>query len=541
MQYLLPILSLFFITNSYAQQSHQLCGKQLHYSQKSYLDYSPCGTPAFKTKWMQDYHKNPAIQQKGSTNTTTYLPLSLHIVGNDDSTGYGSLPAILAAFCQVNRDYKSTGIQFFIEGSIDYISNSDFNRHDSIIVGGGFMLQYNVPNTTNCYFVADPAGNCGYNVLYGGLTVGYSCISGHTFSHELGHALGLQHPFYGWEGGHGYNGSYIQVFNSAAPTEVLLDYTVFKDTMWSADTVIVDTALVEIVARTGPTANCHIAADGFCDTDADYLAYRWACNGTGNSSVQQLDPDTVAFYSKAWNIMSYSFDNCQTSFSAEQSAYANSFVQTQRPGHLYNQNPIIDSIAIADLNLLEPAAGTILPTTTGITFRWNSVPGATHYILKVCASPCGSANLDMEEILLTDTSYISSLVYNPRISIFPYRWKVIPFNQSYTCAGQTPKQTFNTQTPTNLRAIENVSSFNAYPNPLGSGQSLQLEATTTTITNTTLRLYNVTGQIIKEQGWNLQKGSNSLSFSTTDLAPGVYLLFLEGKQGRMVQKLVIQR
>ncbi len=533
--HLLLIVFLVLTYNSFAQQ--QVCGHQLSHYQASEFDFEPCASPSFRTRWMQDYHKNPVAANH--SRTTTYMPITLHIVGNDDSTGYASLPSVLSAFCRVNNDYKSTGVQFFIEFPIRYIQNTAFNNHDSIIIGGGFMLQYNVPNTTNCYIVANPAGACGYNVLYGGLTVSQNCLSANTFSHELGHAMGLQHTFFGWEGGVSYNGTSQQVFSGPAPTTVLYDYTVYKDTMWPADTIIVDTTEVEYVTRAGANANCYTAADGFCDTPSDYLAFRWNCDASNMSTVQQYDPDSVAFYSEGINIMSYS--TCRNVFTAEQGQYINAFIQANRPTHLYNQNPVIDSLSIANMSMIEPAAGAILPTTTGITFRWNSVPGATHYVLKICGAPCTTSGMTMEEILLTDTFYTSPLVYLPRVSFLPYRWQVQPINQSYACTGMSPAQNFNTQNPTHLRAIESISSFAAFPNPVGRGQAIQLEANASKNISTTLRLLSITGKEMLQQTWDLELGNNHKSLSTSNLAAGVYLLYLEGEQRKMVQKIVVGR
>ncbi|BDS11981.1 zinc-dependent metalloprotease [Aureispira anguillae] len=538
MNYLLPFLGLLLTFNSIAQR--QVCGHQIHTPQGSELDYEPCASASFRTKWMHRYHQNPAAYQHLKTpNSTTYLPISLHIVGNDDSTGYASLTAVLNAFCRVNQDYKNTGIQFFIEYPIRYIENTAFNDHDSVIIGGGFMLQYNVPNTTNCYIVANPAGACGYNVLYGGLTVSQNCLTANTFSHELGHALGVQHTFFGWEGGHGYNGTALQNFPSPAPTEVLYDYTVYKDTMWGADTIIVDTTAVEYVSRTGPNANCNSAADGFCDTPADYLAFRWSCNGSNMSTTQQLDPDSVAFYSEGINIMSYS--TCRSVFTTEQGQYMQAFIQAKRSNHLYNQSPIVDSISIANMALIEPAPNATLPTTVGSTFRWNKVDGATHYLLKICAAPCTTPGHIMEEILLTDTVYTSPLSYAPRPSFLPYRWQVLPFNQSYTCAGLTAPQSFNTQIATGLNDNAVINSFTIYPNPSQQGNNLTLEVQTSKATTGQLSLLSITGKTLLQEDWKLQQGVNQLNLPLTHLAAGVYLVYLEGINGKIIRKLVIEQ
>jgi len=522
-----------------AQAPVHICGKNLYRTTTDAADLHPCGTPSFKSQWLKEYQKNPAAYQHSRTpNSVTYLPLTLHIVGNDDSTGYGSLNSVLSAFCKVNQDYKSTGIQFFIEFPIRYIANTAFNDHDSVYIGGGYMLQYNVPNTSNVYFVSDPAGNCGYNVPYAGMTVGYGCLDGNTFSHELGHALSIMHPFFGWEGGQSYNGTPQMSFPNPAPTEVLYDYTYFKDTMW-LDTTIVDTTEVEYVTRAGANANCYVAADGFCDTPADYLAYRWTCDASDMSTVQQLDPDSVAFYSEGTNIMSYS--TCLSNFTNEQAFAMNAFIQANRQSHLYNQNPMNDTIDIANFNPIAPANGAVLNQTTNITFRWNSVPGATHYFLKVCASPCSASNLIMEEVMVTDTFFTSTLTYNPRISIFPYRWQVRPFNQGYSCAPLSTAHTFNTQNPTNLRTLEAVSHFGFYPNPQVAGQGLTVEATADQVKEVRLHILSIAGQTLLTKAWTLQEGQNTLQLATNRLQAGAYFVVMEDAERKITKKLIISK
>ncbi len=519
-----------------AQNTQQLCGHQIYHPTTNQFDFTPCGTPNFQSRWQQHYKQNKAAYNNArSPLTTTYLPLTLHIVGENDSTGYGSINTILAAFCKVNQDYASTNIQFFIEFPIRYIPNTAFNNHDSVHIGGGFMLQHNVPNTSNIYFVSDPAGNCGYNLPYAGMAVGYSCLGGNTFSHELGHSLSIMHPFLGWEGGQSYNSTPQRSFSAPAPSQVYYNYTFYKDTMW-LDTLIVDTAAVEMVARTGARANCQTAADGFCDTPADYLAFRWPCNRQELSNVSQIDPDTVTFRSEGWNIMSYS--TCLSRFSNDQATAMHAFVQNNISSHLYNPNPVIDSIDINTLTLIEPLNNAVLQQTSNITFRWNSVAGATHYVLKICAGSC-SPNTTTEEILLTDTFYTSNLTYNPRVSFLPFRWTIKPFNQTYSCANMGLGHAFNTQFPTNLQPIEAVNSFSIYPNPLAAHQSLWLETNVQKDLVLKVRLLSIAGQDLENYTWNAHSGKNTFELPIKHLAAGVYLIYLENNNRRIVKKLVV--
>ena len=536
MPYLLLLFCLLLGTASSAQTP--IKGYQLHQPTGSELDYHPCATPSVRSAWMRQYHQNPAAYASAKSSNTLYLPLTLHFVGNDNGTGYPDLNTVMVAFCRTNQVFASTGIQFYIQFPINYINNSVLNNHDSVYMGGALMFQYNVPNTTNCYIVSNPAGACGYNVLYGGLTVGKSCLNGTTFPHELGHAFGLQHTFFGWEGGQGHNGRPQRTFTTPAPDQVLYDYTMFKDTFWGPDTIIVDTTEVERVARTGPTANCAHAADGFCDTPADYLALGWICNSTGRSATRQLDPDSVTFFSQGTNIMSYS--DCRIEFSTEQSNAMRAFAQANRSSHI-GHTPITDSIDLQDLTLLSPANNDVLVGTTGHTFRWNAVPGATHYILRICRMPCTSASNVLEEIIVTDTFYTSTASFPPRNPFLPYRWRVFPFNQSFTCAGSSTYANFNTQIATSVDPIAaQALEWTISPNPVAIGQPLQLEVSANQPTDLTVSMHSITGQVLARRHWSVDHGTQQLAFPTDQLPAGVYILHLQHGPEQKTKRIVVQ-
>lgn len=534
----LRLLFLLLCSSTLLVAQQRVQGYQLYQPVGSELDYHPCATPSFNNTWMRTYQQNPAAHVTPESANTLYLPLTLHLVGNDNGTGYPDLKNVLNAFCRVNQEYASTNIQFYIEFPIRYVNNSLLNNHDSVYLGGALMPQYNVANTTNCYFVTNPAGACGYNVLYGGLTVSKNCLSANTFSHELGHALGLQHTFFGWEGGQGHNGPSQQTFTIPAPDRVLYDYTMFKDTFWGPDTIIVDTALVEKVARTGTSSNCYQAADGFCDTPADYLAFRWACNSSNESTIQQLDPDSVAFVSNGINIMSYS--TCRSIFSNEQGNGMRAFAQANRSSHIGN-TPITDTIDPQTINLLSPANNSVLTGTTGHTFRWNRVPGATHYLLHICRTPCSTTRQVIEEVIVTDTFYVSNATYIPRSPFLPYRWQLMAFNQSYTCAPSTSYLSFNTQLATDVTVLpEGALTWAVAPNPSTIGQPIELQVTASLSTDVSIQLYGITGQLLQQQQWAVGIGKHVLSLPTTTLSAGIYLLRLSYGHEHHTYKIVVQ-
>ncbi|WCL80640.1 zinc-dependent metalloprotease [Saprospira sp. CCB-QB6] len=506
------------------------------------FEWLSCGSPSHKSAWLKDYQANPsqyAPLLQAKSNSIQYVGLTIHQVFRDDSTGSIPIDHIFQSVCQLNTDFSATGIQFYVEPPISKIYDSDFYAHDSVAQGGQKMLQYNRDSSLNVYFVASAAaGNCGYNLPYAGVAMSNSCLTGHTFAHELGHALGLPHTFIGWEGGQSWNASPQTSFSQPAPTTVTINYTDFKDQPYP-DTLIIDTLLVEKVPRTGPNANCGIAADGFCDTPADYLAYRWACNAAnGASTVTQLDPDSVAFLSDGWYIMSYALSSCQVGFSQEQIQAMNAFLLTER-GHWIGQPLNTDSIT-AMSTLISPAQNAIIPAEYPV-FRWTAVEGATAYLFQLYREPMGGGQL-LEELLVTDTFFQTNRILTPRIDIFPYSWRVKPLHYNYFCAGYGPSQQFNTNAPTAVISTE-VSDLNSWqmaPNPLPKGQPLQISWTLADEKIGQWRIFNAQGQLIWEQVAQLQAGSGRYQLQLpTDWASGSYFLQFRSKTGEMQGKLFI--
>lgn len=514
--------ALFFLfTFSVAQE---LAAQQPH----------PCGTPSYKHEWLQRYQANPSAFPSVQPRNTTYVPLTFHVVGTDNGESYTPLNSIFNAFCQLNEDYSNSGIQFFIEWPIRYINNSAWVSHDSVTIGAQMMFQNNVDSTINVYFVSDPAGNCGYNLPYAGIAMNDGCLNGHTLAHEVGHNLTLPHTFLGWEGGVSWDGSISPNYNNPAPTELLYNYTFFQDSLY-LDTLIIDTALVEYVDRSGPLANCNTAADGFCDTPADYLAFRWNCDATNFSTQQQTDPNGTTFYSDGSNIMTYANDVCQSNFSPDQEAAMRSFLQSDRQQMLYNQNPLRDSL-IVSINPSSPINNATIPENQ-VVFTWNTIPNASHYLVRTF-SPFGGL---LEEALVTDTSYASSLNYPPVITGFSYTWQVRALNQGNACANISAPKNFITSPNTAVQNRAASVDLRLQPNPLYAGQILVLSLKAIKNMDAQIQVIDITGRVLWEQQRSILAGKQQLEIPTAGLAAGLYFLHLRSPEGQMSQRFIIQR
>jgi hypothetical protein len=490
---------------------------------------SPCGTIAQKSVWLQKYQAAPDDFPKNE-DTTVYVPLTIHILGNDAGLGFFSYTKFIDAFCTLNEDFEEANIQFYMEGEVNYLSNTAWFEHATVLEGADMMFANNVENTINCYFVSDPASNCGYNLPYAGMAVAKSCanVNDHTWSHEMGHALSLPHPFFGWEGGVSHDDSVPHNFNDPAPLTVLYDYTFFKDTL-ILDTMIIDTAFVEFVDG----SNCEIAADGFCDTAPDYLADRWNCNGNEESSTVQKDPNGVTFQSNGTLIMSYADDACSYRFSLEQIAAMRANLYDEKPHLLYNQTPLEPVVEVAEL--IAPVDNEIVQFNYA-ELQWEEVANASHYLIEV-------SRLQNFPPTLTN-SYVSnenSVILYDLLNQKKYYWRVRTFNTHNFCTVFSGKESFETENMVAINEVDIVSSFQIFPTIIQAGAKLNIKAIAIENIDGKVQLFNNLGKLISEQNYKFSSGNNSFDLPiSSNIASGLYFITIEAGDHISTKKLIIR-
>ena len=425
--------------------------------------------------------------------------------------------------CGLNNDFVEAKLHYYIEGDIRFIDSTGWYVHTSVLQGADMMFAHNVLNTINCYSVSNPAGNAGYNLPYAGIALNNNAASGgHTWAHEIGHNLSVQHPFLGWE-----NTQYD--FSLPTPTHVYYDYSYFKDTL-IRDTMIIDTALVELVDG----SNCTTAADGFCDTPPDYLGGFFSgynCNSQGLSNKVQKDPNNAQFRSDATNIMSYSLNACKSKFTGEQIAAMRANLQTEKANYLLNQNPIRDTITNSP-TMLNPI-GLAVAQFDNVPLTWSTVTGATHYVVQV--SRFSTFNLIEYQTFTTDTSIIVTNLLNDK----DYYWRTKAFNQGYTCAPISPNETFTTSDISSIENINGIAALKVYPTLLEKGQQLQIELELAQNMDLTIQLFNVAGQQLYQKSLQLSKGKHQETIETDYLTSGTYFIVFQTDSGVVTERIVV--
>ncbi len=468
-----------------------------HLSGQTSLDLEPCGTPAIKSEWLQQYQAAPEQYYRGA-GEILYVPLTVHSIGSDAGTGHMKFIYILDALCILNDDFIDSDIQFYLEGDIVMHNNSYWYNHDWD--GGTEMMNTTrVEHTVNCYIVNDPAGTCGY-AWWNSVALAKSCISNgdHTWAHELGHHLSLPHTFFGWEG---------------------VDYDNETVTPLSTDS--------GIPVETMDGENCHLASDGFCDTPPDYLSYRWGCN-SGMSTVEQIDPNGVPFYSDGSFFMSYAFDNCSSRFSEEQNDAMRAYLFDVEPDLLENQNPLPE--LSEGTTLLEPFNDAIVPAEQ-VSLSWEPVENAEKYIVQVSRYPWFGNNV-YDDIVYDNTLTLFDLLPEKE-----YYWRVKTFNEYSFCSPLTALSSFTTAAST---ATEDVAKevFVIYPNLLSAGEMVNIASSALVGANVEISINSISGQLLSHQ--KISGNINKKFQLSAPVESGIYLITINNGMDRVCKKIIVK-
>lgn len=482
MKYLLKNITLFII-------AIVAISRPLH-AQYANLNTFGCGTHTSQSE-VADIYANirslSAMKQAASFDT---LPLSIHIVGEDNGVGYISLETLLKMLCRLNTRYEGTGISFYIKWPIYYINNSNYYVHTASL-GAQMMREYNTPDAINIYFVKDPDGTCGYYLPAGNaLAIKDQCAGTNstTLTHELGHFLGLPHTFYGWEDG--------------------------------------DTPLNPEKVTRGPGTNCSTAGDGFCDTEADYLAERWNCPYRGN----KVDENGDRYHPDSSLYMSYAADNCMKRFSGMQTAWMKTTIEKNYPALTAQTAPRFQDFTAP--SLLYPADSIHDNLRYAI---WNKVAAAEVYYIRVLQKATGTVmmeNITADTILPINFSMMQNSIYNIRIAAM---------NGMNVCRTTMFSADFPfTTNPTDL-TLQSFSDIpqgiRVFPNPVSNNLKVYLDFMP--IGEYKLSIRNLTGQMVHHYSFSHTGINATINVNTADIPNGLYFVYVTGGSKTLSQKLIV--
>ncbi len=488
------VLFLFFVKNGVAQAQN------------------PCGTPAEKSEWLQYYQSHLAeFPQRNDDTSWLYVPMTVHILGNDAGAGYFSVDKAFIALCELNEDYAPARIRYYLPQTFNYINKTEWYVHENFGPGGQMMKQNNKPNCLNSYIVADPAGNCGYYWgQYDGLALSKGCTGAgdNTWAHELGHNLSLPHPFFGWEGHNNYN------YAKAAPTD------------WDGWPV-----------EKMDGSNCQFAADGFCDTPPDYLNYRWDCASDSYSTKQQHDPDSIPFFSDGSYYMSYSLDKCANRFSNEQTKAMRTNLLVERADILYTTAAGPELPGTATAEPLTPINGEIVQFDS-VHLEWAPVAGADFYHVWVSLYNIPAAKFYSGLVPATQSSLDvkTNLPLNKS-----FRWVVVPYSKWDFCVpDSTILGKFTTANLVAVNDLERVADVKLLPNPATAADGSRLSVTSSEAFSARLEVFDFSGKLVfSRPSVAIYEGENVVELPINELPVGVYSVVLKSEKGAITKRLVV--
>ena len=477
----------------------------------------------------RDLFSRQELEDMANSRTTTYIPVSIHNVAGDASgLGKTDESTILAFLCGLNAIYSDQNVQFYIHNSINNHINNYIYTNAGTSTARTYMISYKVGGTLNLVIGASSTNQVAswYDTQGDFIFLLKTMLtsSAKTEAHEIGHFFTLPHTFYGWEGLDAestYGGQNV-------PNTIGSGWSAFSP---------------EKVPRSGGQSNCNQAADGFCDTEADYYSDRTNC--PYNPSVK--DPNGFSLDPDESNIMSYASDQCVTQFSPQQKSAIAADIAS-RTWVSSSPNGTADVTGVA--SVISPLNGNQLGSVSNSTVRlqWSPVTNATMYYLEVYGTYFfGTVNTSVvifKGIVYNNTGYFN-LPTTDLVAGSKYGWRIKALNATSTCAGYTPYSIFeaaaSTTTDINDLPIEKQMKFTVNDNPV-SGSFIPLEIYSAIDVVGSVRIYSMDGrEVIAMTKQNFSQGESIIQVPASELSNGIYVAVLATESGHLQQKIIIQR
>ena len=322
----------------------------------------------------------------------------------------------------------------------------------------------------------------------------------YNIAHELGHLLGLSHPF---------ASTVTDDFSNLKPNEKLPSGT-------------------ECMNGT----NCKTAGDGFCDTPPDVVSLTL----TGDCKKLPFNLfDACGDSIKPILNLLMSYRNCDTYVITNEQKKAMDFTLNSGKKKNYDKS-FTGAISInpsATNGFFTKQIQTPPIAVDKVTFNWDAVKNAYGYVLQV-SKTSNFATFIVNTFSKTNSQF-AELPLNKS-----YYWRVLPFTET-ACADWTnvPKWDYlATSTSSEEPAFAN--DFLVYPNPSNS-ENINIKCTVNQQFDCEINLISATGSLVKKYAKHtFQEGENNISLDTQDLPKGFYFLEIKkDNRNKIIEKIAV--
>ncbi len=447
----------------------------------------------------------------------TYVPIRFFLVADADGNGRGTEFSCLVALCNLNNAFEDMDIQFYLK-EFKYINNDWIYDDPQGWTGTQAIRNQCKYNALNLFVVNEIDGQsngvilayyqppAGPNANYDYVVSRKSSLGDpRVLTHEIGHYFSLPHTFFGWE---------PQPWDAAINGNPVTQY-------WAPN----GSTIVELVDG----SNCNIAADAICDTPADYLF------GPSNSCTYDpvcMDKNNDVLMPQIDNYMNY-FDGCSEYFFTVQQEQEinNSLFSNNRNYIRPNYTPNTSEITEQPEEIF-PENNQQLDYYNNVTLTWTDV-GADYYIIDMFSGPTSFRRV----VSTNSVTWVDEL--SPDKSYF---WKILAFNEGYTCQSFTGLIKFRTgENTTDVNEIDEVTTWSIVPNPVKASQNLQINVNADEAFEANIAMVSLTGQVLNQVDYEFPSGNSTYELPVNAIPSGVYMVVVRSERGVLNRRVVVSK